>query len=159
MRRLLAVAVLLLGLVTNGCGGKQVAPHPGSIDMFDSRVYDVLLVFQGALDQAKLEYRAGKLPQSRQVKDTINTAGESYDLLRTTWLAYRDAKMSVPANADKVAATMKTIETLLPHASNFIDQLKRLIANPPVENEQDDEVKPYEQLVFDSRTRAYAFAS
>ena len=82
MKRYVFVMPLLILLFA--CA-KQV--HPGSINAFDSKTYDSMIVYQGVLDEAKVQFLAGKLPVESKL--VINKAGEVYNLLRDSWLAYR----------------------------------------------------------------------
>jgi len=85
------LALLWLGL-TVACHKQLVAPHPEALDAFDSQTYDALLVAQGVLDQAKIEYAQGNLPTAS--KPIINKAGNAYNLARDLWLGYRAVKQA-----------------------------------------------------------------
>jgi hypothetical protein len=84
MKRAKAVPVILWLALAMSCAPKV---HTGAINAFDSKTYDSLLVYQSVLDSAKIEFAQGKLPAS--AKPIINKAGETYNLLRDAWLAYR----------------------------------------------------------------------
>jgi len=85
MKQALPIIALLL-LISGGCAK---AIRPGSIDVVDSRTYDTLLVAQAVLDNAKIAFKQGKLPDN--AKPVINAAGEAYNALRDVWLSYRAA--------------------------------------------------------------------
>jgi hypothetical protein len=79
----LALAVLLM----SACAKKTYVQHPGALNIFDSQAYDTLLVSQDALNSAKAEFAAGRLPAS--VKPLINGAVKAYNVARASWLTYR----------------------------------------------------------------------
>ena len=67
--------------------------HPGSVSTLDSQAYDLLLSSDTAIEQAKLDYDAGKfdaVPISKEkVKAVINDAVAAHNTLRASWLLYR----------------------------------------------------------------------
>lgn len=82
------VASLLLlcaSLVTVGCA-KKVAVHPGAVSNLDSYAYDVLLVEQDAISNAKAAFLAGSLPANS--KDPLNAAIKQYDITLGAWQGY-----------------------------------------------------------------------
>jgi uncharacterized MAPEG superfamily protein len=86
----LLVAVLMVAqFATIGCG-KSVHPHPNQLNTLDGQAYDRLTEAQAALDEAKAQYAAAKLPQTAMVKAIINDAGAAYETARTSWMVYRD---------------------------------------------------------------------
>jgi len=78
-RNLLLLSLLaLLLLLSGGCAVK--APHPNAVDKLDGATYDVLTVAQSVLDNAKVNFKAGKLPADS--KAIINGMGIAYNELR-----------------------------------------------------------------------------
>jgi ABC-type transporter lipoprotein component MlaA len=94
---------------------KIYIPHPGSVDTYDSAAYDLLVVAQSVLDQAKIQFNQGKLPTS--AKQIINNAGTSYNLLRDAWLAYRAVQ-----NPDK----LKALQNAMAAVNGFLADLRKL---------------------------------
>jgi len=62
--------------------------HPGALNKVDSAAYDTLLSAQAAINQARLEYDAGRLPQSS--KEGLDQLVQVFNAARASWLAYRD---------------------------------------------------------------------
>lgn len=99
---------LLALLLCGGCA-KATVPHPGQVDAVDGKGYDTLIVSQAAINEAKVQLKAGKLPES--AKPTLNAAIAAYNELHTVWLAYRaNPEASV---ADKVIAATVEINRLI----------------------------------------------
>jgi len=69
-----------------GCTKNPIAVHPGSISNFDSYAYDILIVEQDAITQARTQYVAGQLPES--AKTVLNNAITQYNATETAWQAY-----------------------------------------------------------------------
>jgi hypothetical protein len=83
---ILLFATLMTAAMYGGCAAKNgvaTAVHPN----------DILVSAQAALDEAKLQYKAGKLPTSS--KTLINAAGASYETARTSWQTWRDVSLGV----------------------------------------------------------------
>ena len=114
------VSVLLACLLLSGCIFKAKI-HPGAINDFDSKTYDLLLVMNGMLTEAKNQYAAGKIPVSS--KWVINNAGASYNIAREAWLAYRDAKTEI--DRDKAFAAVAAV---LPRLREAILELQKLVS-------------------------------
>jgi hypothetical protein len=57
----MAAVLLALALVSSGCQKRVV--HPNAINNFDGSAYDALTAAQGALDEAKAQFAAGRLPR------------------------------------------------------------------------------------------------
>ncbi len=81
-RRLLAIASLLLLM---GCSAKKPL-HPGAVSNVDSYSYDVLLISQTIIGQARADYLAQNLPASS--KDVLNKAIDSYNVAESSWQSY-----------------------------------------------------------------------
>lgn len=80
---------VLIGTMQISCT-KVITIHPGAADAFDSQAYDRLLEAQAALNAAKAEFEAGRLPPV--AKDFINAAGEAYNIARKARAVYHDTK-------------------------------------------------------------------
>jgi hypothetical protein len=84
--------------------------YPNAVDKLDSKTYDVLTVAQSVLDNAKVAFKAGKLPSTS--KAVINGMGDAYNLLRDLWLEYRVSQDQ--ATAQKILnATTKVNQFIL----------------------------------------------
>lgn len=117
--------IILLSLLLVGCGPKQYVLHPGSVDEFGSRTYDVLVSVKASLAQAKIEYRAGTLPSSS--KDLLNRIGASYNVTRDAWLAYRDYHFAGDGTEEGLEAIRARIRAMLPHLLSLQQELGTLI--------------------------------
>lgn len=84
------------------------AVHPLAVSAADSAAYDVLLVAETAIDQARLDLKAGQLPDN--AREPLNTLITAYNLTRDTWLTYRGA-----------------VTTDVP-AQNYLDQLNKNVS-------------------------------
>jgi hypothetical protein len=77
--------------------------HPGALNTTDSAAYDALLIAETTIDQARLQFQAGKLPT--EAKTALDALVLSYNTARTAWLAYRGAlaaNVSSQADFDQV---------------------------------------------------------
>lgn len=90
--------------------------RPNAINAFDSKVYDSLLIYQGVLDEAKVQFLEGKLPPNSKL--IINKGGETYNLLRDAWLAYR---------ATQSADNQAMVERLMAQMDAIILDLNKLL--------------------------------
>lgn len=117
------LACLLLGL-TVACQKQIVAPHPGSLDAFDSQTYDALLVAQGVLDQAKIECAQGRLPTG--AKAAINTAGNAYNVARDVWLEYRAVK-SAGGSPDQVQNVALKVTAAVVELNQTVADVRKLL--------------------------------
>lgn len=94
--KIVGILILLpLCLSTSACASLHVTTHPGSLNATDSAAYDVLLVAEATIDQARTELSAGKLPDA--TKAPLNKLILSYNVTREAWLTYRGA-LSVKTN-------------------------------------------------------------
>src|SRR2546428_13376735 len=82
------VLIIVLVLVTTA-GAARLTMHPGAVNQIDSASYDALLIAEAAIDQARREYQAKRLPDS--AKGPLDTLIQSYNLARESWLTYRGA--------------------------------------------------------------------
>lgn len=97
--RSLAIAlglVLACVLGATSCA-KNSAPHPNQISPFDGATYDTLMEAQASLDQAKIDYAAGKYAAIPNAKTIINGAGASYNIAYQGWETWRDIVLGVKA--------------------------------------------------------------
>ena len=80
--------VALLAAATSACAARYTV-HPGALNKTDSAAYDILLVAETAIDQARLDYKSGHLPAG--AKPAFEALVQSYNIARDSWLAYRSA--------------------------------------------------------------------
>lgn len=115
MRKRIKLLSFLLILALLGCA-KKVGVHPGAVSNLDSYAYDVLLVEQDVLTQAKADFTAGKLPP--QAKDPINAAVNQYNVTQAAWQSYHagggDATTLQQALASLVAAVGEVQKLIAP---------------------------------------------
>jgi hypothetical protein len=83
------VLVILMLLLTAACGTHYVI-RPGALNAGDSAAYDTLLIAESVIDQARSAVQAGAISSS-QAKDALNSAVQSYNVARDSWLTYRGA--------------------------------------------------------------------
>lgn len=76
-----ATTLLLLFLVSRTA---HYSVHPGALNKSDSAAYDTLLIAESTIDQARLHFQAGRLPDG--AKPALDTLIHSYN-----GLAYRGA--------------------------------------------------------------------
>ncbi len=57
------VLIVVLLLVTAACAAR-ITMHPGALNKTDSASYDALLIAEAAIDQARTEYQAQRLPDA-----------------------------------------------------------------------------------------------
>lgn len=123
---------LLLCLTLAGCA-KKVPVHPGSISNLDSYSYDILLVEQDVLNNAKTAFQAGQIPAS--AKDSINAAIRQFDVALGAWQGYHSGltkdttalQNAVDALVGAVSALEQALGKTLPQASSPISQVRQLI--------------------------------
>src|SRR5213593_4128944 len=72
---MLLVALLLAA--TSACAARYTV-HPGALNKTDSAAYDILLVAETAIDQARLAYKSGQLPAG--AKPALDVLVRSYNL-------------------------------------------------------------------------------
>jgi hypothetical protein len=83
------LAAPMLVLCVSGCATMHYSVHPGALNPTDSAAYDMLLIAQATIEQAKADYQDHQLPPS--TKGAINTLVQSYTVARESWLTYRGA--------------------------------------------------------------------
>lgn len=119
--RTLVTVVLLSALL--GCA-KSVTVHPGATSSLDSYGYDVLLVEQAVLNQARANYLAGSLPA--QAKAPLNAAIRQFNVTQAAWQAYH-------ANGEGAPALQQALTTLI----SVVAELQRVLGQavkpaPPI---------------------------
>ena len=110
----IAVVIPLLLLMT-ACSA-QYRIHPGALNAADSAAYDVLLIAQTTIDQARLQLQAGQLPA--EAKTALDVLVRSYNVARKAWLTYRSA----------VASNVKTpvdFDQLTKNLSDLMDAVRK----------------------------------
>lgn len=124
LRKIGTLAIgLILSLSSIGCGAKKYVVHPGSVDEFDSRTYDVLITARGAIQEAKLQFQAGELPE--EAKNVINRAVQSYTIVRNARTAYRDWKLT-EGGEDEAARLRAQIEGAIPNLQALLSDIALL---------------------------------
>jgi hypothetical protein len=89
IKTLALVLMIPLLLSTTACTANRYVIHPGALNPADSASYDTLLVAETAIDSARADYQAGRLPDSTRA--AFNTLVRSYSVARASWLTYRSA--------------------------------------------------------------------
>jgi len=70
--------VALLAAATSACAARYTI-HPGALNKTDSAAYDILLVAETAIDQARLDYKSGHLPAG--AKPAFDALVQSYTFI------------------------------------------------------------------------------
>ena len=91
LRTLLFLFVIPVLLATSACAARYTI-HPGSLNKTDSAAYDVLLIAEKAIDEARVQYEAGRLPHP--AAEALNALVYSYNVARESWLTYRGAVLT-----------------------------------------------------------------
>jgi hypothetical protein len=105
------VLVLLVPLLwtTSACAAHH-GIHPGALNKADSAAYDALLIAETTIDQARLDFKAGRLPA--ESKDALDALIRSYNVARVSWLTYREAvaaDTSSEINFDQLTKTLSDL--------------------------------------------------
>jgi hypothetical protein len=108
LHHLVLVLVVVLVLSFAACV-THYRSHPGALNIADSSAYDALLIAEAAIDQARLDSKAGQLPDA--ARNPLAALITAYNLTRDAWLTYRGA-----------------IATNVP-AQSYLDQLNRNLAD------------------------------
>jgi hypothetical protein len=88
MKTLGLILVLPLVLLASACGAHHKI-HPGALNKSDSAAYDMLLNAEAAIDQARIDFTARRLPG--RAKPELDTLIQIYNVARESWLTYRGA--------------------------------------------------------------------
>jgi hypothetical protein len=97
-KTLALVLMIPLLLSTAACAANRYVIHPGALSQADSVSYDTLLVAETAIDSARADFQAGRLPDS--TRPAFNTLVRSYTVARDSWLTYRGAIATNVPSAD-----------------------------------------------------------
>jgi hypothetical protein len=101
------ITILVFSVVgTTGCA-KKVVIHPGSISNLDSYAFDLLLVEQATLTQAKLQWASGQLPAS--IKGPLNIAIDQYNVTENAWQTYHGTGGSNEGALQQALTTLVTV--------------------------------------------------
>ena len=116
-------ALLVVGLASSTVACKSAAyrVHPGAVDVFDSQSYDVLLVAQATLRQAKADAESGALPAAAAAP--LNQAIKAYDVADAAWQAYHAAGAN--------PATKNTLQQSLVSLTAALSELQQLTPAKP----------------------------
>lgn len=115
------VFAFFLCFLLTGCAAK-IPVHPGSISNLDSYTYDVLLVEQDAINNAKTAFQAGTIPAA--AKGPLNDAIKQYDVALGAWQGYHAGltkdttalQSAIDALIGAVAALEQALGKTLPSA-------------------------------------------
>src|SRR2546426_2872122 len=100
LKTLSLLVVALLSAGTAACAARYTV-HPGALNKTDSAAYDVLLIAEATIDQARLDFQTGHLPSG--AKPALDALAKSYNVdygcalsrlrfaARESWLTYRSA--------------------------------------------------------------------
>lgn len=113
MKTLLMLALLLSSV---GCAKKTVTVHPGAISNLDSYAYDVLLVEQDTINQAKTSFEAGQLPAS--AKDPLNYAAKQYTVTLAAWNAYHAGGSNASVLQNAISVLVAAVGELMKQMPN-----------------------------------------
>lgn len=109
--------LLILGF-SLGCQ-KKVPVHPGAISNLDSYSYDVLIVEQQILTEARAQYTSGQLPE--QAKPFLKNAITQYNVAEAAWHGYHDN------HAQNDTALQDAINALI----SAVSQLQQTLGKKP----------------------------
>jgi hypothetical protein len=85
--------------------------HPGALNKADSAAYDTLLTAEAAINQARSEYSAGRLPTGS--KEGLDKLIQSFNAARASWLTYRAAVQSNVSTDSSLTQLNKNITDLV----------------------------------------------
>jgi hypothetical protein len=98
VKSMVFLLALPLLLSTSACAATHYTVHPGALNQADSVTYDTLLIAETAIDDARADYQAGRLPGN--TKSAFDTLVRCYNLAHQSWLTYRGAiAANLPAAA------------------------------------------------------------
>jgi hypothetical protein len=81
VKTLVFILVVPLLLLTTPACAMRYRVHPGALNTTDSATYDTLLIAETAIDQARLDFKSGRLPA--QAKPALDALVEAYNIART----------------------------------------------------------------------------
>ncbi len=102
--RLKLLCLLPLLALSSGCA-KLRGPsiHPGAVSNLDSYAYDLLLVEQDSINQARALYLSNSLPATAKVP--LNDAIKQYNVTLAAWAAYH----ATSQGADKLQQALDSL--------------------------------------------------
>lgn len=105
MRTLIFRLLCLLPLLASlGCANLHgPAIHPGAVSNLDSYAYDLLLVEQDSINQARAMYLSNSLPAT--AKAPLNDAIKQYNVALAAWSAYH----ATTQGADKLQQALDAL--------------------------------------------------
>ena len=108
------LVVMIPGLLAVSSCVARYSVHPGALNKTDSTAYDVLVIAQSTIDQARILYQAGQLPGS--AAEALNKLIAAYNIARESWLIYRGAPLAiyldqVTRNLSDLARAVRAFET------------------------------------------------
>lgn len=116
MKRI-TLAFVLFALV--GCQ-KKISIHPGAVSNLDSYAFDLLLVEQDVLAQARVDYLNGRLPEA--ARPAFNAAASQYNITQAAWQAYHSGH----------AANDTVLQDALNALVAAVGQLQQVLGKKPV---------------------------
>jgi hypothetical protein len=108
--RTLRLLLIIPPLLSATACGAHYQIHPAALNQTDSAAYDTLLIAETTIDQARVEYQAGRIPLD--TKDALDALVKSYNVARESWLTYRGAiTTNVPAQTyfDKLTTNLSDL--------------------------------------------------
>jgi hypothetical protein len=81
--------------------------HPGALNPADLAAYDALLIAETTIDQARLDFQSGQLPDKATA--ALDLLVQSYNVARDSWLTYRGAISSNTPDQIRVDQLSKNI--------------------------------------------------
>ena len=128
-KKKLATTLALAMIVSLGACTKNgvTAPHPGSVNAFDSNSYDVLMVSKATIDQTKTDLAAGQFGNiTANVKTALNDCIQAYNVADVAYTAYHTAAVAslTSAATTQAQATLNTALANLNTATNTLTSVK-----------------------------------
>jgi hypothetical protein len=118
MKKILATAILCV-LTLNGCAAFNAHPiHPGAVDKYDSAAYDVLLVYNDAINGAKADLAAGTFPVA--IKPALNKLIDGYDVLQAAVTTYHKSTVAGTATPDLLQTMLNAESTAAAAYAEFV---------------------------------------
>lgn len=109
MRKYLALVCLLSLGISSGCA-KKIAVHTNAVSNLDSYAYDLLIVEQDSISQARRDFQAGNLPA--EAKAPLNAAIAQYDTTLAAWNSYHASQGDATKLQEALNALVATVGEL-----------------------------------------------